>query len=1163
MDLPESPVINLLALSLVTLAAQPIDGTSASRWQALAAWSPKVPAAYSVTARDGKLVFSASGAGTQLPFLLRLNDAELDADSPYLVVRYRATGLDTSAADYFLHGWEGTPGGLTLAHGEEPVADGQPQLLAIDLAAMRLQQPLNQLGLKVRVGADHAEVLVDRIEFVSELPAGAKVARAARRPYREQRVAWTAAGLEPMRGWTRSPSPNAAASVEHSQATFGVRSAGTGMRWRLTLPDPLDLTALPYLTFRYRATGLVSPQGYALWLGDQAKGSGGHSAIALLSSRLQVDGAWHTVELKLDLAWSATHLAVGLDADGEQAELTLTEPVFSSVPRQWQVHDVLDYQRRTGLPDGFQLLGPAVGGRSAQLLSPKLGLSDWFETTEVSVDGVPFQVAVSGELRQTGTAERGELRLALPATAAEIYLLTAVAAPPTEPFGIDPKQPRPIERLDVPEKAVVELRYRTGPPDELLPIDAAAKAWGFRRGLAVHVIHPDPARQATELIVHDRMTTASLAIVGATAGKTARVPEPMVADLRYPTPPAGAVEHLALDDPKTWQRFGYSGLGAERPPFEVKVEGQTATWLPDGQSGRFRQRDGGLVAECTEVRRGPKLELRLTLRNPTAERIAADIQFPRIGPVLPDDADGLWYLAGRRGGIINQVPFRVREPLGQRHPLQCDGFFAPALGLALACRTEDTVGQHHFVNLAKDETGGFWSAEYPAIDLAPGGDWQASPAVIELLDGDWRAIFESYQAWLTTWYQPPADKPWWRGIFAFLGRNVESRSRLTPPQRGELQPSIERCRSAVGSCDMVHLFGWSDTPEHGHWGDYDHYDQTVGGRDYFHRNIAAAQAEGVAVSLYLDGYLLNETSEFAGSHAKDWAMRTAAGEPWFVPVYGAYNVCPSVVPWQDYLSGVYHRLVQDTGAKVLYVDEYGATDSRWVCHAREHGHSGTEIPSRGEVEMLRKVRAAAGDQTALFCEYPPFEAARRYLDGSYTYQAVWSVDDEALTPHFVDLSRFAFPRFKQFHLIHYVPNREGNWWPRKIPFFNGTCYRVGEPNIAGYDDAAMAFQRRAIEVQTAHRAAFSSDDVTPLVATLVPGVFANRFRTPTETVWTLYNATGRTVREPVLSVPQTAGASYLDGWRETPLSPTVKGGQVLLAVPLGPKGIGCVVARRE
>jgi hypothetical protein len=447
-------------------------------------------------------------------------------------------------------------------------------------------------------------------------------------------------------------------------------------------------------------------------------------------------------------------------------------------------------------------------------------------------------------------------------------------------------------------------------------------------------------------------------------------------------------------------------------------------------------------------------------------------------------------------------------------------------------------------------------------DLPPRESFAATEASLQARRGDWHAIFDAYREWLSSWYRPPAAKPWWRKTFAFVTLLAHYDGSPDPRVRGAIEPGVKRARQYLGACDYAHLFGWSSSPKWGDWGDYDHYDETVGGLEYFRGNIARSQASGVPVGLYIDGYLNGEQGEATGAHARDWAMARADGAPNYIPEYRAYNECPYLPAWQAYLSGVYGRVKRDLKPMGLYVDEYGATDTRWMCYSTAHGHNGYEVPYAGEAAMLRRIRAAVGPETALYSEYPPAEVSRQFLDGSFTYQALWSLDQERLAPHFIDLPRFAFPAFKQFHIIHYVPLRAGNWWIYKMPFFNGEGHNLGEPNLPTYDAASIAFLRRLIAVQRAHRDAFASDEVSPLVPTLVPGVYANEFRTRPETVWTIYNANPRSVRSAVLRVPHRAGARYLDAWAGRPLHPVVRGGEAFLAVELGPKGLGCIVQRR-
>jgi hypothetical protein len=1182
----------VLAAGVRVWALDSLAGASAARWSPCLGWvgADSRATQFGVSDEGGALVFRAEGANRQIPFLINLREEEISGDSRYLLVHYKGDGLSALPGEYFLHGVEGTPGGQSYAASDEVTIDGSWHTLAVDLLQVVPQEPTSAIAIKVIVGdVGKATLTVDRISFSDDLPADARVARVRAAVRRSVVFDWRQLTLTPQPAWTLTPATDFAATPDGSTVAFRAGGAGKGMRWTLTLPEAVDLAAMPLFSVRYRATGQISTSGYALWLGDDASGAQGHSLHPLLLAAVKADGAWHNLTVRLGQSFKATQLAVGLDAVGEQATLTLDSITFGSHAPQWPLAQVLAYEPRAGAwpagQDGFTVMPPHVsGGRTSAFLSLRLGIADWFTSSRLSVGGIPFDVLPElAQVRQSGTCEMAALEAPLPASAREVYLLTAAAAPATEPWGIDSLNPRPQEVLTEPEKAVCEIRYQSGPPDFMLPLQAAAATWGLKRGIAVHVVHPDPTRQATALLLHDNMQTASFAILGVTVNSgTPRVREPTWEHLALHRPGqplwTGSRDLVATFDTQAglaWSQLSVRGVAgalgcAQGPVFEVSMGGKVlpaADWavvttaaVGAGTRYQLRNQAAQLSASVDCVPGEPDgVLLRMALRNEGTEPVTTTLRFPVLRGVTLGSAADTWYLSGHRGGIINSANTSFRDPLGENHPLQVDGFFNPTTGLALACLTHDTQAQHHFIRLAKTDGGGEWSPEYPERDLAPGATFTATEAALQGCAGDWRAIFGTYRQWLATWYQPPLAKPWWERTFAFITVNAHFDVTADPKQRGALQPTIDIMREYMGVCDYVHLYGCWATPQYGEWGDYDHYDESVGGKDWFRANIAAAQAAGIGVGTYQDGYLNCDKGQFSGAHAKEWAIKLPDQTPQYIKEYAAYNECPTLEPWRQYLIGVYGRIHRDFGLKGMYIDEMGATDGRWICRAKDHGHNGYEIPYAAEVAMLKGIRAAVGPEVALYTEYPPAEVSRQILDGSFTYQALWSVDQEPLAPHFIDLPRFAFPRFKQFHIIYYVATRAGNWWLLKIPFFNGESYDLGVPNLPNYDAASRAFQRQALQVLCAHREAFSSEQVEPLVPTAVAGVFANRFSAAKETVWTLYNANGRTVRGALLRVPQVAGATYEDAWNGTPLSPVVSGGFASLPLELGPKGIGCVV----
>ena len=720
------------------------------------------------------------------------------------------------------------------------------------------------------------------------------------------------------------------------------------------LPEPIDLRRLPCLSLRYRASGHLVNSTYAIWLGGKRSGTAGDSAIALSAGEgWQTDGAWHNLSSKLSATFTATQSAVGLDCDGDEARLTLDSISFSSKPLRFSVRQSLSYEPLAAAwPPGKNgyIAAPVEvrGGTASPFFHERLGLSDWFETDRIRVGEVPLVVERDlGRLRHSPLATFGDLKLTMPAGVREVYLLMAAAAPATEPWGIDPARPKLQDVLDVPEKVFFEVRYDTGPPDRVLPLDASTGQWGLRRGLSLSVVHPDPTRHATELLLADRMQTATFAIVGVTFRTiTPRIAEPNWNDLSRglaatghahpPLPPAplplareGSLEPavaagglLARFDTQQglrWSRLAgpKSGEGlacASGPVFQVTMAGRIIpndAWTlesiePLGTGRRFllcdRKASLAAAVDCLPGE-GDQLLLRMTLRNRGTSATKATLHFPMLDAVRLGTAADTWYLCGKRGGIIQAAPIRLREPLGERHPLQMDGFFNPATGLALACLTHDTVAQHHFVNLAKTQRGGQWSIEkHVERDPAPGAEFAATEAALVLRAGGWRAIFAAYNDWLRSWFRPAAlRKNWFEKIFAVASGNVHFDACPDSQSRSDIQPMVDTMLKQVGRCDTVHLFGWGASRVYGEWGDYDHYEE-IGGRERFRNNIAAMQKKGIPVSLYLDAYVSCPQGQFAGAHAKQWAMKRADGLPAYIQEYQAYNQCPYAKGWQDYLS---------------------------------------------------------------------------------------------------------------------------------------------------------------------------------------------------------------------------------------------------------------------
>jgi hypothetical protein len=346
---------------------------------------------------------------------------------------------------------------------------------------------------------------------------------------------------------------------------------------------------------------------------------------------------------------------------------------------------------------------------------------------------------------------------------------------------------------------------------------------------------------------------------------------------------------------------------------------------------------------------------------------------------------------------------------------------------------------------------------------------------------------------------------------------------------------------------------------YGRVGDYNHYDE-LGGLGVMRAAIKEAQDLGVPVGLYIEGYLCDDRGVWGKPNVAKAAIRLPNGEPLLWD--GAPNehmMCPASPIWRDHLAETYRRVARELQPNGMYIDQYGFTNTWKTCWSREHGHPVPWAPITGERDTTRAIREAMPVPIANLTEETPNDVNAQEQDGGLGY-SVWEADNDEM-PHRVDLFRFVFPDFKVFQLTQYHNFDEGDWDKLKFPFFNGEGYWLGG-GTGAYSEDAHQFLRKALAILNRYEDAFTSDRVLPLIETLQPTVWANCFRGPKQTVYTLYNGEYRTFRGECLKVDYAPGTRYTDAFTGQPIKPRVAGEQAYLPLVLDPQGIGCIVAER-
>ena len=407
---------------------------------------------------------------------------------------------------------------------------------------------------------------------------------------------------------------------------------------------------------------------------------------------------------------------------------------------------------------------------------------------------------------------------------------------------------------------------------------------------------------------------------------------------------------------------------------------------------------------------------------------------------------------------------------------------------------------------------------------------------------------------------------WFRNVFAFVYTDVD------PEGAPDFKEVINGFKTRFGYVDYFHIFGWANTRQYGHFGDYSHY-ESVGGKDKFAADIKYIQEKmGIPVGLYLDGYLFGKDATGISEDQKNkWNIIEKSGQQ--LSEYDGHVMCLNVKDWRDYLVSRYKDVVKNINPRGLYCDELGMSLRQRACYSAEHGHNVPLNQGNQENRLMKELKLQFPDR-AVYTEFGGTEVSTQYADGSLSYNTQWGYyppewgsvialePNRLIAPHYLDLRRFTCPDFKTFETAMTQTKWEnGNWFMGKFPFFNGNSYFHRADVGAGADPEALEMFRKIRFIQNAHKPEFTSKDVEPMVTSYFKNTFVNRFSSPKCSVYTVYNANFRTVNDVIFRAKHQEGKTYKNIWDNKPVTVVkVEDGYDYLSFEIAPGDVACIVA---
>ncbi len=890
--------------------------------------------------------------------------------------------------------------------------------------------------------------------------------------------------------------------------------------------------------------------------------------IARLSWRLRVGTEQVSLKVERVAFWATDPREPSVPAAASDAPPLLQAPALPNpaVARAWEAIE---------LPRG-----PAV---SADWLAEACAArADWPGGPLLELALVPFLLRPADEAAlATGIMEVEDIELRGRWQGTELALLLAARQVGSDQAsfgrGTGPRR----GTITSPHRLRVELEYADGTSRQFLPWSPVRRDWSVA-ALPDPVIVPlDPERQLTRIVVRDRMSFGQIFLLAAAINTAphrlfhSAAEEPLhrparTLDRPQPAPVQWSHEAGRLTVQNAWLRLiarTEAGLDIERltllpPAREVIALGQGQALLqlqaPDGTALPLRFDGIREESEAADV----TLRFAWSVEGAPGRRVELDLVLPREGRLrlsaaLVNESDTPWtaaltcprlaachispepddrhYLLGSRSTSMGRAPIEVDLPHSGLFPLQFMDVYAPRDGGGLALWVEDRVQTPKRFRFRQSEQGADLAVHYPSIRIAAGQRAVLPTAVVMPHAGDWHEGYERYRGWVRQAAASPAGRRLTDLFFCRRDYPVGGTGFLFDLRRGRYTPGglIDESRRHLGGIDMIDISSWAYNETNGRVGEYRTND--LGGLDELRRGAELAHRDGIKMGLYFEGYLIDRRSTLGEEGFPEWQLLNAKGDPvWWGAEQIELFTCPGVSAWREAFSETIADVAAATGVDAVYIDQFGTSDPGKACWSEAHGHPVPSNPLVEERAMLTAVRQALDRQapaTAIYVEYTPVDTLMDLVDAAFDYSMTLDVRQPHETK--LPLHRFVFPEVAFVQMV--------GFGIRPIPIgpedlhrciFHGVALWLKGRAAAWYTQDFQELAAKAHGILREHADLLSSDNCEPLIPTLREGVYANRFGSPTRTLYAVYNARYGDVAGDLLriTVPHGAPGTVLDLW---------------------------------
>jgi len=274
--------------------------------------------------------------------------------------------------------------------------------------------------------------------------------------------------------------------------------------------------------------------------------------------------------------------------------------------------------------------------------------------------------------------------------------------------------------------------------------------------------------------------------------------------------------------------------------------------------------------------------------------------------------------------------------------------------------------------------GGMEVFYFDPVRLAPGEATTFPTSRLIVARGDWKVTARRYREWFAATFplrKPPA---WFAEIGSASGAWMPGPDDVTRAKAAENRTLPATSTAAGGpitsfaDLPRAYLGGrfdlqewaqyWQGVVDTGHVDSFDHCDgvyafrSDLGGAAAMRRGVQGVERLGRRVGLYIGAKTVRLDSDFLRGRDPRAAMVMETPDATLRPDATSISMCLSNEAWQDHLARTCGRLLRETGADAIRLDELGELFE--TCHNPAHGHASPYDLVPRKLELLRKVRTA-------------------------------------------------------------------------------------------------------------------------------------------------------------------------------------------------------------